>query len=349
MARDGGILVVAPAWVGDLVMCQSLFIVLRRAHPDARIDVLAPEWAGPLLARMPEVDAHLPLPVEHGRLRPAVQARVAREVRRRGYARAIITRRALKAALIPFLAGIPRRTGILGEHRHFLINDVRAVDAQTHRWAVERMAVLGMEAGATPGVDGVPWPRLRVDEAEGRAAAGRLGLPEVGDDGIVAMAPGAAFGPAKRWPLERWTELARKVASRGRRVWIFGGEGERAAGEAIAAAGGERAVSLCGRTSLGEVVDLMARCETVVSNDSGLMHVAAASGPRVVALFGSTSPHDTPPLDRRARVIYRALACSPCHARSCPLGHHRCMRDISVDEVLGEVEGDAPFPLQGAP
>lgn len=343
MARREGILVVAPAWVGDLVMCQSLFMTLRQRHPATPLDVLAPAWAGPLLARMPEVDRHIALPVEHGRLRPAVQWRVAREVRRRRHGQAIVTRRSLKSALIPFLAGIPRRTGVLGEHRHLLINDVRGVDDTTHPWAVERLAVLGMEAGAAPGLEGVPWPRLRVDEAAGQAAMARFRL---GAGPVVGLAPGAAFGPAKRWPLERWTELARRLTARGVGVWIFGVEAERPDGEAIAAAGGAGAVSLCGRTSLGEVIDLMARCTAVVSNDSGLMHVAAASGPRVVALFGPTSPYNTPPLDRRARVIYHALACSPCHARICPLGHHRCLRGISVDEVLREVDGEAG-PAEG--
>lgn len=350
MARRGGILVVAPGWVGDLVMCQSLFMTLRRRHPRARIDALAPEWSRPLLARMPEVDEVVGLPVEHGRLRPAVQWRVAREVRRRGYDQAIVTRRSLKSALVPWVAGIPRRTGVRGEHRHHLVNDVRAIDGRSHRWAVERLAVLGMDAGAAPGLEGVPWPRLAVDPGAGRAAAERLGLGS-DDDGapIVGLAPGAAYGPAKRWPLERWTELARRLAGRGIRVWVFGVEAERADGEAIAAAGGVGATSLCGRTSLGEVVDLMARCAAVVSNDSGLMHVAAAAGPRVVALFGSTSPDNTPPLDHRARVIYRALACSPCHARDCPLGHLRCLRDIGVDEVVELLDDTAQLPPQGAP
>ena len=336
MTTPARILVVGPAWVGDMVMCQSLFATLRGRYPEARIDVLAPDWTRPLLERMPEVDEAIPLPVEHGRLRPVVQWRTARELRRRGYDRAIVTRRSLKSALVPFLAGIPRRTGILGESRHLLINDVRSVDSASHPAAVVRLAVLGMEPGSRPGMDEVPWPRLVADGENGAALERRLDLGGTGP--VVGLAPGAAFGPAKRWPQASWEELTRRLVAAGRRVWIFGSKGEADEGGAIAGAGGDGAVSLCGRTSLGDVVDLMARCGHVVSNDSGLMHVAAAAGPRVVALFGSTSPRNTPPLDPRARVVWHELECSPCYARHCPLGHLRCLTGIEVDEVLGHLD-----------
>lgn len=336
------ILVVGPAWVGDMVMCQSLFMTLRARHPDARIDVLAPDWTRPLLDRMPEVDEAIPLPVAHGRLKPLVQIRTAARVRRRGYDRAIVTRRSLKSALVPFLAGVPVRTGILGESRRVLINDVRSIDAESHPWAVERLAVLGMEPGARPGLDGVPWPRLEADHAAGAALVDRLDL--AGPGPVVGLAPGAAFGPAKRWPQDRWEALAAHLTGQGRRVWVFGSAGEAREGAAIAAAGGPGAASLCGRTSLGDVVDLMARCSHVVTNDSGLMHVAAAAGPVVVALFGSTSPGNTPPLDPRARVIWHALECSPCYARTCPLGHLRCLTGIGVDEVMERLSDPGEEP-----
>ncbi|MBT8336080.1 MAG: lipopolysaccharide heptosyltransferase II [Gemmatimonadetes bacterium] len=330
------ILVVAPGWVGDLVMSQSLLATLRSRRPDARLEVLAPTWAGPLLDRMPEVDeAHL-VPIDHGRLRPGVLLRAAARARRGGHTQAIVTRRSLKSALVPFLAGIPVRTGILGESRHLLINDVREVDGDSHPAAVVRLAVLGMEVGASPTIDEVPWPRLEASTDAGDRLVAAHGLE--GDGPVVGLASGAAFGPAKRWPQENWERLCRALTAGGRRVWVFGGPGEVEEGERIAAAGGPGAVNLCGRTDLGAVVDLMARCDAVVSNDSGLMHVAAASGARVIALFGSTSPNNTPPLDQRAVVIWHDLECSPCYARECPLGHLRCLRGIEVDEVLGHIE-----------
>jgi heptosyltransferase-2 len=345
-AAPESILVVAPGWVGDVVMSQSLLTTLRSRRPDARIEVLAPTWAGPLLERMPEVDqAHL-VPIEHGRLRPGVLLRAAAAARRRGHDRAIVTRRSLKSALVPFLAGIPIRTGILGESRHLLINDVRAVDGESHPAAVVRLAVLGMDPGAAPRMDEVPWPRLRPDVAAGDRLVAVHGL--AGDGPVVGLAPGAAFGPAKRWPQEYWEQLCRALTAGGRRVWVFGGPAEAEEGARIAAAGGESAVNLCGRTDLGAVVDLMARCDHVVSNDSGLMHVAAATGTRVIAIFGSTSPRNTPPLDERAVVVWRELECSPCYARECPLGHLQCLRGIEVAEVLGHVGDLDPNPAEGA-
>ncbi len=342
MTSDGGCLVVTPGWVGDVVMCQSLFATLRRRAPDTRLDALAPPWARGLIERMPEVDEVIDLPVGHGRLRPGVQMAVARTVRARRYHQAIVTRRSLKSALVPFLAGVPRRTGVLGESRHFVVNDVRAIDGGSHPSAAVRLAALGMESGTHVELDDVPWPALTVDE--GRGAALETSLALEGEGLVVGFAPGAAFGPAKRWPLERWGRLAGRLAQRGYRVWVFGSESEAAEGAAIEAEGGHAGgvANLCGRTSLADAVDLMGRCDVVVSNDSGLMHVAAASGARVVALFGSTSPINTPPLARDATVIWRQLDCSPCYERECPLGHLRCLREITVDEVVAAVEAAPP-------
>jgi heptosyltransferase-2 len=336
----GGRLVVTPGWVGDIVMCQSLLKTLRAGEPAARLDVLAPEWARPLLERMPEIDAVIALPVGHGELRPLAQLRVAREVRGRRYQRAIVTRRSFKAALVPFLAGIPVRTGIRGEARFGLINDVREVDGSSHPSAVVRLAVLGMEPGARPRPEDVPWPELRSDHERAKELERTL---QLGGEGVpIGLAPGAAFGPAKRWPQGRWEALARELTARGYRVWVFGARGEAGEGAAIAEAAGAGAVSLCGRTTLADVVDLMSRCDVVVSNDSGLMHVAAASGPRVVALFGSTSPENTPPLQAGADVLWRQLECSPCYARTCPLGHLGCLEGIEVQEVVSVIEGRGP-------
>ena len=347
--RPGAILVVAPGWVGDVVMCQSLLRVLRERHPRVRIDVLAPEWAQPLVSRMPEVDGVLALPFGHGEFRALAQWRLARELRARGYRQAIVTRRSFKSALLPWLAGIPLRTGVLGEYRHLLINDRRHVDGASHPAAAVRLAVLGMEPGAAPALDRIPWPALRVDP--GRAAELEAALGLAGPGPVVGLAPGAEFGPAKRWPLTHWGTLTARLHARGTRVRIFGAGREHGDAEAIL----EHAASLlgtstadlraaghanlCGRTTLGDVVDLMGRCEAVVSNDSGLMHVAAATGTRVVALFGSTSPVNTPPLDRQAVVLWRRLACSPCFQRECPLGHLDCLTGIGVDEVIDALAG----------
>jgi heptosyltransferase-2 len=330
------ILVVGPAWIGDMVMCQSLFVTLGQRSPGARIDVLAPGWSEALLRRMPEVGALIPLPMDHGELRLLAQWRVARRLKRTGYDRAIVTRRSAKAALMPWMAGIPLRTGILGERRYGLINDVRTISEETIPTAVARFAALGMEPGARPTITDVPWPRLQVDDRRGRELEERLGLE--GEGPAVGLAPGAAFGPAKRWPVDQWRRLARALADRGRRVWIFGSSEEEGDGARIAEGGGPTVRNLCGRTGLEDVIDLMGRATAVVGNDSGLSHLAAAAGPRVVALFGPTSPHNAPPLGRDADALWLGLECSPCYRRECPLGHHRCLRDVPVSRVLEALE-----------
>lgn len=328
------ILVVGPAWIGDMVMAQTLFRVLRDRHPDSRIDVLAPAWSREVVERMPEVDEVIPLPLGHGELRAGVRWRLARELRRTGYDQAIVTKNSLKSALVPWLARIPRRTGYLGEWRFGLLNDIRSSDADDGLTA-RRYALLGVEPGQGLDPAALRGPRLRVDPKRQARRAGELGLEP--REGMVGLAPGAAYGPSKRWPEERWCELAAKLGARGRRSWVFGGEDERAAGRVIEAAGGGSVTSLAGRTSLTDVVDLMAMCDTVVTNDSGLMHVASGLDVRVVALFGSSSPRRTPPFTPRATIFWLDLSCSPCFERSCPLGHHGCLRRIGVEEVLDAV------------
>lgn len=315
-------------------MAQSLLKVLRERHPGSRLDVLSPPSMIDLLDRMPEVDGTVPLRLGHGELGLGLRWRVARELRGRGYDRAVVTKRSLKSSLVPWMARIPRRTGYLGEMRLGLINDRRHLDDEACPLWVQRVAALGQEPGEAPlDPDRVPRPRLRTDPRRQRALRERFGLEGSGE-GAVALAPGAEFGPAKRWPAERWAELARELVGSGRSVWVLGSAGERELGRTIRAGGGRAVRDLTGRTSLGDAVDLLALCPVTVSNDSGLMHMAAAVGSHVVALFGSSDPRYTPPLTDRARVIWLGLSCSPCHEHTCPLGHRRCLREIPVGSVL---------------
>jgi len=293
--------------------------------------------------RMPGVSGFIPLPVEHGRLGLGVRWRIARSLRERGYERAVITKRSFKAALIPWMARVPLRTGVLGEARHGLVNDVRSVGGLRHPLWVQRIAALGQDPGEEPLTpEAVPRPRLRARSERVPALLRRLGLDALrkGEDAPVALAPGAAYGPSKRWPSQRWLRLARTLADRGERVWIFGGADEAGLGRRIGEAddGDCRIRDLTGRTDLGEAIDLLGRCSVVVTHDSGLMHVAAALGRRVVALYGSSDPGYTPPLTGRRAVLWKALACSPCFEEACPLGHHACMKGIPVRAVVDALD-----------
>ncbi len=329
---DDRILIVGPAWVGDMVMAQSLFKVLRAASPDAAIDVIAPPWSEPLLARMAEVRRAVALPIGHGELKLAERIRVGRSLRAERYSRAIVLPRSAKAALVPFFADIPRRTGFRGEMRYGLLNDVRRLDRTRLDQTVKRFIALGLPADAE--LPPPPHPRLAIDGETRDRFARRLG-----SDGreVVALMPGAAYGPAKCWPLEYFGELAAALAASGVLAVVLGSDAEREVGERIRRHGGDAVINLCGETRLAETVDVLALAGAAVTNDSGLMHVAAAAGTHVVAIYGSTSAAFTPPLTARKTVVSLGLDCSPCFARECPLGHLRCLRDITPNRVLGEI------------
>ncbi len=323
------ILIAGPNWIGDLVIADTLFKLLKQSEPDADIDLLAPAWALPLAARMAEINVAIETPGGHGELALKARWRLARQLRRNAYSRAYVLPRSAKAALLPWLARVPRRTGYRGESRYGLVNDMRRVNP-AHRSVAARYAALAFAPGAELPVS-LPRPELLSDPATRAKTLARLGI---GDDnaGAVVLAPGAEYGPAKRWPIAYFADLAARLAGEGRPVWVLGSTHERALGEAILARA-PATRNLAGETSLVEAVDVLGAAAAVVSNDSGLMHVAAAVGAPLVAIYGSSSPRYTPPASARAKVMYRALPCSPCFARECPLGHLNCLRGIGVDEV----------------
>lgn len=326
------ILVVAPAWIGDMVMSHSLYLTLSRRAPDTVIDVLAPAWSRPVLRRIPEVRRHIEMPAGHGELGLGTRFRIGRRLRAERYDQAIIIPRSFKSALVPFFAGIPRRTGYRGEMRYGLVNDMRALDRTVLTQTVQRYVALGMRGDERQPPEHVPPPRLEIDAQNQQRLLAELGLSR--DRPLAGFMPGAEYGPAKRWPAERFAELARHLVADGHQVWLIGSAGDRAVCEQIASAADSAAVvNLAGRTGLEDAIDLVALTDVAVTNDSGLMHIAAATGTRVVAIYGSSSPGYTPPLTERARIVYLGLDCSPCFERECPLGHYRCLRDITADEV----------------
>lgn len=326
------VLIVGPAWVGDMVMAQSLYRLLKQREPDSSLHVLAPPWSLPLLARMPEVTAGIELPVSHGELALGFRAALGRRLRQEAFDQAIVLPRSFKAALVPFFARIPERTGFRGELRYGLINDVRPFDAGKLDRTVLRFVALGLKPDESE-LPEILEPKLAIDRENVPKLMARLGLPR--DRAAVALMPGAEYGSAKRWPTQRYGELAARLCTEGHAVWVLGSAKEASlADEVRARAGSEMVFNLCGRTALTEAADLLAMVRVAITNDSGLMHVAAAVGTHVIAIYGSSSPHFTPPLTAHKTVLYRALSCSPCFARECPLGHLNCLHEISVDTVL---------------
>ena len=329
------ILVIAPAWVGDAVLAQPLFMRLRARDPALQLDVLAPAWTHALFARMPEVDTTLTSPFAHGELAWGRRRTLAREIAARGYDEAIVLPNSFKSALVPWFAQIPHRTGYIGEARFGLVNDARRLDKRALPLMVERFAALAAPRGAAL-TRPLPAPRLVVNESSRNATLGKLGLAAAAP--VAVLCPGAEYGPAKRWPAPYFAALAGKLAAAGYAVWLAGSANDAATGAEIARLAGSNCINLCGRTTLAEAIDLLSGAAIVISNDSGLMHVAAALERPLVALFGSSSPAFTPPAGARSRVVRLELPCSPCFKRACPLGPFDCMMRLTPDAVWPHIE-----------
>lgn len=345
------ILIVGPSWVGDMVMAQTLFQCLKQRHPACEIDVLAPDWSRPILERMPEVRAALSLPLGHGVLDLATRRRIGKSLAGQ-YDQAILLPNSLKSALVPWFAGIPKRTGWKGEMRYGLLNDIRTLDKDRYPLMIERFMALAYEPGAAL-PQPYPQPRLVIDETSRDAALVKFELQL--DRPVLALCPGAEFGEAKRWPAEHYAKVAEIKIREGWQVWLFGSKNDHAGGEDIRMrlipGLREEVSNLSGQTSLAEAIDLMSAATAVVSNDSGLMHVAAALNRPLVAVYGSTSPAFTPPLADRVAIVRLGLECSPCFDRTCRFGHYNCLRELkprpvieALDRLVGEtltlVEGD---------
>ncbi len=331
------ILVVGPSWVGDMVMSQVLYIYLQQTRPGVAIDVLAPAWSEALLQRMPEVRSAITMPVGHGELGLAKRWRLGRQLRSQKYDQALLLPNSLKSALVPFFAGISRRTGWRGEQRYGLLNDLRELDEQALPLMVQRFLALGQAIGeAIP--DGFTAPRLVVDEAQASLVLQRFHLAP--DAPLLALCPGAEFGSAKRWPAAHYAELAERYLALGWQVVLLGSDRDQAVTQEIRELCKSKrdCVDLAGHTRLAEAVDLLSRADAVVSNDSGLMHIAAALARPLVVVYGATSPDFTPPLNDNAAVVVSDIDCAPCFARECPLGHHGCMRYTPMQRVAEELD-----------
>jgi heptosyltransferase-2 len=325
------ILIVGPAWVGDMVMAQCLFKLLKQRHPDVIIDVLAPAWSQPLLARMPEVSSSIMMPIGHGQFALAERYRIGKALRGNGYTQAIVLANSFKSALIPFFAKIPLRTGWRRELRQVIMNDARRLNKTRYPLMIERFMALGLKPGEALPKD-YPLPELQISSESCIQALTAHQLKH--EKPVLALCPGAEFGPAKRWPEEYYADIANVKLNEGWDVWIFGSPKDSEVAGRIMELTQQRCIDLTGKTKLPEAVDLLSLATVVVSNDSGLMHISAALKKPLIVTYGPTSASFTPPLHSKARVLTLALECQPCFERECPLKHQKCMRDLSPQKVL---------------
>jgi heptosyltransferase II len=330
------ILVIGPSWVGDMVLAQSLFKALKLQHPDCIIDVAAPAWTLPLVDRMPEVNRGIALPFKHGKLDLFKRIQFGKALRVEQYTQAILLTNSLKSAILPFFANIPKRTGFVGEMRYGLLNDIRTLDKAALPRTVDRFVHLSRPKEVLSVAD-IQNPALIANHANALIALENLKL-KVPTAKVLGLCPGAEFGEAKRWPVEYYAEVARNALEKGWQVWLFGSEKDIPVTEKINALSQQQCVDFGGKTQLGEAIDLMSLCDMVVSNDSGLMHVAAALNKKVIAIYGSSNPHHTPPMSAKAVIEYLGIPCSPCFKRECPLAeadlHLKCLKDIKPQTIL---------------
>src|SRR5579872_650183 len=328
-SRSSPILVVPYMWIGDFVRCHSVIKLLKARFADRPVDVLSTTLCAPLTDYMPGLRRALIVDLPRSRIALKDQLALARRLKGENYGTALIMPRTWKSALAPFLARIPERTGFVGEMRFILLNDVRRGEKKLPRM-VDRCTALALPRDA-PLPSEWPVPELKVPPGETESWRRRLGLNSEGRP-VVVLAPGAV-GPSKRWPASAYAALARRLMTEGFAVWVVGGPAEKAIAQEIA---GDTAARDFTGTDLREAILALAAATAAVSNDSGLLHVAAALGTPTVGIFGPTSPWHWAPLNPLAATIQAdiELPCRPCHKPVCRLRHHRCMIEISADQVL---------------
>lgn len=334
MNKQTKILVVGPSWAGDMVMAQSLFKALKKNQPECQIDVLAPGWTFSLLDRMPEVSSSIEMPLGHGKFGLLERIKLGKQLRSSNYDQTILLPNSWKSALTPFFANIPKRTGYAGECRWGLLNDIRRLDKKRLPMTVQRFTALAYpgQPATTPEI---PAPAFSINPDDISRITKKFKLEP--SKNILALCPGAEYGPAKRWPAKYYAEIARKKYKKGWTVWLFGSDKDKPVTTEINRESGEICTDFSGLTTLAEAVDLMSLVDTVITNDSGLMHVAAALNKKMVAIYGSSDPGFTPPLNNKARIISLNLKCAPCFKRKCPLGHTNCLNHLYPEQVLLEM------------
>lgn len=335
-----GILIIAPNWIGDAVMTQPLLAKLRTQYPNSTIDVLASPWVAPIYRACSEVSEVIEAKLEHKQLQWELRKQLAKKLQAKKYQACFVLPNSFKSALIPWLANIPFRIGYRGELRYGLINvsldnpsKVNRPPMVEHYLALSRL-IFDEAAISTQEIT----PTLNVSNLAKQSIKNRLANASINPNSLYVFCPGAEYGPTKRWPASHFAKLAANVIHKNpsAQIILLGSKGDQKIAEEIQsqASTQENIMNWCGNTSLDEAIALIGLAKAVVSNDSGLMHIAAALKTPQVAIFGSSDPSHTPPLSEKAKVIWLNLPCSPCHKRECPLGHLKCLIDIQPQQVL---------------
>jgi heptosyltransferase-2 len=330
------ILIIAPNWIGDAVMAEPLISQLKKNNPDSQIDVLATPWVASIMKAIPAVDQIITADFQHGSLQWQERKVLAKQLALSAYTHAYVLPNSFKSALIPWLAKIPQRIGYQGEMRWGLINEALKNPSRSHRppMSSHYFALSGNTFSE------VPQPHLSLPDViitESQQALQKIQAHQH----LFVLCPGAEYGPAKQWPIEHFGQLAKNIieTKENSLVLILGSKKEFSIGSDIARMSTypDKVINWCGQTSLEDAMAAISNAHTVISNDSGLMHIAAAFRRPQVAIFGSSDPRHTPPLSKLAAIHWLHLECSPCFKRVCPLSHLKCLVDIQAKDVLNSI------------
>ena len=332
-------LIIAPSWLGDIIMSQSLLITIKKQLPEADIDILAPTWSHPLLQLMPEVSSAIDFNTKHGELALGYRSNIAKKLRANDYKKCYVLPNSFKSALVPWLAKIPSRVGWRGEFRYGLLNDCRVLNKAQLPLMASRYAALAYSKGKKlPIQPEFPKISLTTQQTTELLTAFNLNTKVP----TLAICPGAAFGSAKQWPAEYHAKVIEYALQQKWQVIILGSKQDITISNMIqsnlSSVYTDKIIDLTGKTTLMEVIALIAFADTTISNDSGLMHLAAALNKPQIAIFGSTSISHAPPMNPLAEGLSIDIDCKPCNKRVCPLQHHKCMRQILPAMVINKLE-----------
>ncbi len=335
------ILIVAPSWVGDMVMAQSLFFELKAQSKHCKIDVIAPPWSLAVAEKMLEVNAIIELPIGHGEFSGYQRYQIGKQLRDRCYTRAIVLPNSWKSALIPYFARIPLRSGYVGECRWGLLNDARKLDKTSLVRTVDRFVALAHENPVSH-ISKIQSPELHADKHNARQVLQKHDRRKITKP-VLAICPGAEYGSAKQWPESHYADLAQHYFSKGWKIWLFGSAKDQSVCHKINELTKTQCIDFSGQTTISEAIDLLSLSDAVVSNDSGLMHVAAALNKPLVALYGPSDPEATPPLGASSTTLSLSFSCSPCFQRECPYGHRNCLAQMEPNVVIDQIDNVCGF------
>lgn len=331
-------LIVCPSWVGDMIMSQSLLKYLKELYPNCIIDVLAPKSSLSLHSLMPEVSEALLSDFKHKELNLKKRLRLGKSLQQKKYTHAIVLPNSWKSALVPYSAKIPTRRGWLGEQRYFLLNRTKKLNKKKYPLMIDRFNALASE-----NFDKAPkyshlYPKLIIPDRLKNSVLEFYKLNQYSKK-IIAICPGAEFGPAKKWPPSYYAVFANYFIEKGYNLWILGGPNDTdTAQEILSTIIKKEAIhNFTGSTSLTEAIAILNHSIAVLTNDSGLMHAACALNKKTLVIYGSTSDQFTPPLSDKAKTInVNHLTCRPCFQRACPLKHTNCLNELNPNRVIEE-------------